>query len=284
MPTELTVLESLGRAGVEQEQARILRRMKEDLKFYPNWFLDQADFEGLGVIIGPGLDVDETIGDFSSTRFFRPWVPDEVVKEAADVAESTWMDKLAAWASQSPVDPRFIREGTGLDLPFHDFEFTYPYIEKMYISECAYFPVDSSIPHVACLVLDSIEATITGDRVLRSDLDFAIAMVLWRLTQGRHTNHHTKPALIYTLERDQHARITQAHFDGKRNKLVLRQSRHLDLSGPEPTPDAFLLLRWIACRPAGETEYADEEDASEDEGGRGERSPGVGPELLSGCA
>ncbi|EAQ83360.1 predicted protein [Chaetomium globosum CBS 148.51] len=166
--------------------------------------------------------------------------------------------------------------GTGLDLPFHNFAHHWPYINREYQSVCAYFPVNTSRPHVACLVADSMEASTTGGQALRSDVDYAIAMVLWQLSEGQHTNHHTKPALIYTLERDQHARITQAHFDSKRQKLVLRQSRHLDLSGPEPTPDAFLLLRWIACRPAGETEYPEEGGDGGGEEGDGDRDGGDG--------
>ena len=52
-----------------------------------------------------------------------------------------------------------------------------------------------------------------------------------------------------------HARITQAHFDAKTDKLVVRQSRLLDLKGKRPTPDAYLLLRWMMNVPVGETEY-----------------------------
>jgi hypothetical protein len=52
-----------------------------------------------------------------------------------------------------------------------------------------------------------------------------------------------------------HARITQAHFDAKTDKLVVRQSRVLDLNGKRPTADAYLLLRWMMNVPVGETEY-----------------------------
>lgn len=52
-----------------------------------------------------------------------------------------------------------------------------------------------------------------------------------------------------------HGRITQAHFDGKINKLVLRQSRILDFRGEKPTPDAYLMLRWMMSLPVGGTEY-----------------------------
>ena len=58
---------------------------------------------------------------------------------------------------------------------------------------------------------------------------------------------------MYSFHHDQFARITQAHWDGA--KLVIRQSRLLDLRGAEPTEDAYLLLRWMASKPVGETEY-----------------------------
>jgi hypothetical protein len=85
------------------------------------------------------------------------------------------------------------------------------------------------------------------------------------------------------MERDQWARITQVHFDGKARKLVLRQSRQLDLRGPTPPPDAFLLLRWMANRPAGETEYVDEKEPPKEEVARDEPSSGA-PKLVLGCA
>jgi hypothetical protein len=73
------------------------------------------------------------------------------------------------------LDPQSIREGTGLDLPFHNFGHNWSYIDREYQSESAYFPVDSSIPHVACLVIDSMETSTTGDQVPRSDGDYVIA-------------------------------------------------------------------------------------------------------------
>jgi hypothetical protein len=53
--------------------------------------------------------------------------------------------------------------------------------------------------------------------------------------------------------------------NNKTNSLVLRQSRQLDLRGPVPTDDAFLLLQWIANRPVGDTEYVNEEEELDDE-------------------
>lgn len=64
-----------------------------------------------------------------------------------------------------------------------------------------------------------------------------------------------------------HGRITQAHFDAKTNKMVLRQSRVLDFQAKRPTPDAYLLLRWMMNIPAGETAYTQDAEG-ELEGGR----------------
>ncbi|TQV95706.1 hypothetical protein IF1G_05535 [Cordyceps javanica] len=48
---------------------------------------------------------------------------------------------------------------------------------------------------------------------------------------------------------------SEAHFDLKLNRLILRQSRVLDLSGVEAPPDAWLMLRWMASAPIGPTLY-----------------------------
>ncbi|KAM3542802.1 hypothetical protein ARSEF1564_004316 [Beauveria bassiana] len=72
-----------------------------------------------------------------------------------------------------------------------------------------------------------------------------------RPVTGRLTSSTTKPRM-----KEQTARLTQAYFNGKQNKLVLRRPRTLDLSGPEPSPDAWTLLRWIASQPVGETRYS----------------------------
>ncbi|KAM3536315.1 hypothetical protein MY4038_000473 [Beauveria bassiana] len=56
-----------------------------------------------------------------------------------------------------------------------------------------------------------------------------------RPVTGRLTSSTIKPGMK-----------EEPYFDGKQNKLVLRQPRTLDLSGPEPSPDAWTLLRWIA--------------------------------------
>ncbi len=174
-------------------------------------------------------------------------------------------------------------------------------IVRQYQSEWAFFPVDETKPHVATLVFDSCDAPAAG-RVLRSDVDYAIELIKFRLVHGRHTDHHTKPVcqalippkhtwpltchqvMIYTIERESHARITQAYLDSTTNQLVLRQSRQLDIAGPEPTDDAFAFVRWMATIPAGDTAYVDEED-SEEEDAAATEPPDMAPRLLlMGCA
>lgn len=79
-----------------------------------------------------------------------------------------------------------------------------------------------------------------------------------------------------------HARITQAHFDAKAGRLVVRQSRLLDLRGKKPTPDGYLLLRWMMNTPVGETEYKQEDDVREiDEGSQRERGVPPQPGLVT---
>lgn len=59
--------------------------------------------------------------------------------------------------------------------------------------------------------------------------------------------------IIYSFHHDESARITQAYWDDK--GLVIRHSRLLDLRGDQPTRDAYLLIRWMANKPVGETAY-----------------------------
>lgn len=59
--------------------------------------------------------------------------------------------------------------------------------------------------------------------------------------------------MLYTFQKDQYARITQAYYDPYVGKIILRQSRQLDLRGNKPTEDAWLLLRWMLNTPVGDT-------------------------------
>ena len=64
---------------------------------------------------------------------------------------------------------------------------------------------------------------------------------------------------------------------------MLRQSRQLDLQGPEPTDDAFILLRWMTNRPVGETEYLDEEEEEDEAVVKGD-DEGAAPRVVVSCA
>lgn len=82
-------------------------------------------------------------------------------------------------------------------------------------------------------------------------MNFAsIRVVKRRLTIGCY-----RQVLIYSFQWETHARITQAYMDPNTNKLIIRQSRLLDVSGEHPPPDAYILLRWMMNTPTGETEY-----------------------------
>ncbi|POS72916.1 hypothetical protein DHEL01_v208693 [Diaporthe helianthi] len=128
-------------------------------------------------------------------------------------------------------------------------------------------PRDPARPHFGVVMGDS-DVPGSGDddedEMLVSELHAAAEFSKRQLTCGDFTNHHTKPIIIYTLMSETHARITQAHFDAKADKLVIRQSRLLDLRGKRPTPDAYLLLRWMMNVPVGETAYK-QEDAGHDD-------------------
>lgn len=71
--------------------------------------------------------------------------------------------------------------------------------------------------------------------------------------------------IVFTFEHETHARITQAHVDAKTDKIVIRQSRQLDVVGADgqPPADAHILLRWLLNSPVGATEYQDEEPEGE---------------------
>lgn len=59
--------------------------------------------------------------------------------------------------------------------------------------------------------------------------------------------------LIFAFQHDQYARITQAHYDCETERVVIRQSRALDLRDDVAPEDAFILLRWMLNTPIGDT-------------------------------
>lgn len=128
------------------------------------------------------------------------------------------------------------------------------------------------------VVCDSTRSS-TQD-TLASEVVAAIAVLKWRFRHSEFVNHRTIPVsavsssmprvpwltglppqiIVYSFHHDESARITQAYWDG--TALVIRQSRQLDLRGPEPTSDAYLLLRWMANKPVGATAYERPQDTN----------------------
>lgn len=287
---DATATEKIRRATLEKIQRDKLVDMLKTLDALHDLpEIDINDLEKLSIIRGPMLDVDNwasLLPNEFHTRFFMPfdWPQDWLEYEAWSTCDF-WMrmDHLdlhqtcnlhfqkcrAKWLSArlsqlNNVDPEIwdiytgycdLLERAGLRLPCRSFHRRkmFPYHE--YSGHWGYLAkLDTDRPHAACLMLDSGE-NITSDVLLRSEVAASICMSQYQLKHGFFINHHTKPILITTLFRDQKARFTQAHFDSKQNKLMLRQSRLLDLSGARPGADAWLTIRWMACTPVGETRY-----------------------------
>lgn len=123
-------------------------------------------------------------------------------------------------------------------------------------------------PHMGVAVCD---ASRSNPATLASEVAAAIAVLKSRFRCGYFIDFHTLPVstffpllrggswlnedqvIVYSFHHDESARITQVYWDG--NGLVLRHSRLLNLRGDQPTSDAYLLIRWLANKPVGETAY-----------------------------
>lgn len=130
-------------------------------------------------------------------------------------------------------EPRYlIKESIGLELPWH--ESYHP--EYEFKGSWAYFAEEAAdVPHAVVTMLDSFcpSADDCHAAFFRSEVQAAVKMTEFQLQQApRFTHHRTISVLICTFFGNETARVTQAHFDGVRNQLVVRLSRLLDLSGP----------------------------------------------------
>ena len=134
---------------------------------------------------------------------------------------------------------------------------TYHYMEsghddyRFHVESWQYIPSDETQqPHVVSILWDS--STPRDDDVMRSELVSALAMLKVQLYYDDHIAHRILPVLVISFHHGGIARITQVHYDGT---LYIRQSRLLDLGGPAPTPDAWLVARWMVNMPIGDTEW-----------------------------
>ncbi|OAA58205.1 hypothetical protein ISF_06744 [Cordyceps fumosorosea ARSEF 2679] len=147
-----------------------------------------------------------------------------------------------------------IKERIGLELPWYQFRGNGRYRKHEYSGAWAYFvEAAADKPHSVCVMVDSSHPE--EGVAIRSEVLAAVRMTEFQVHGACYTHHFVKPVLVCTYFGNETARLTQAHFDMKRNMLVLRQSRVLDLSGEEPPPDAWLMLRWMASGPVGQTLY-----------------------------
>ncbi|KAM3449444.1 hypothetical protein MY3296_006909 [Beauveria thailandica] len=285
----ITSADELQHAAIQQIQLEKMEQLREALRGIEVPTLKKDVLGELFIALGTQLNVDgvpNSPSEISST-FFAPcdW-PLETLQSETRRARWAWSDwsrrtidpailllvpeSVTHWFYKSLLrlsrrapdlwdsycSPGSIREATGLYLPSRDFypePSSWTAYHTSYGKWVQFSPVASGLPHASCLVLDS--GTPEDDKILLSEAESAAALVEFQLKDSGYTNHHTKPVLVATIMRNQTARLTQAHFDGKQNMLVLRQSRTLDLSGAEPSPDAWLLLRWIASQQIGETLY-----------------------------
>ncbi|EGX88915.1 hypothetical protein CCM_08962 [Cordyceps militaris CM01] len=292
-PANVTDADKLQYAAIERIQLKKLTQIAERLRKIQVPTIKKEKLGDLSIALGAQLGVDASPRSPSavSDTFFLPcdWPLEALEYE-------TWDDRWSWYAHRLRVDPAIllqvpetmsewfrhclrrlgrlvpdlwdhyswpgaIREAIGLRVPCRHFcrppSHRRRYYES-YVQWVMFATVPSAMPHAACLVLDSgtLADDDDDDAILLSEAEAAVALIEFQLADGDYTNHHTKPALVATLLRNQTARLTQAHFDGKQNRLVLRQSRTLDLTGAEPSPDSWTLLRWIASQPVGETRYA----------------------------
>ncbi|KAM3544004.1 hypothetical protein ARSEF1564_003113 [Beauveria bassiana] len=269
-PAEAAASEKIRRATLEAMQREKLSDMQNTLdQFHTLPTVDKSKLDNLSISYGPMLDVDNwsvTSPTEYRSKFFMPfdWPQDwlEYISWSVD-----WQWYLRSRWFRARLDPEVwdvytesmeMMDAVNLRLPRREFKpkarpDAHSYYE--YGGQWAYLAkAGSDRSHAACLMLDLGDKDADG-LLLRSEVDAAICMSQFQLRDGRFTDHHTKPILVINILREQVTRLTQAHFDGKKNRLILRQSRFLDLSGKDAGDDAWLLLRWMASTPVGQTEY-----------------------------
>ncbi|KAI7775089.1 hypothetical protein LA080_007373 [Diaporthe eres] len=178
--------------------------------------------------------------EYKAAWFTGPW--DEASSGKRGEVE---IDRFGGSAWRCIEDRCDVRDTTGLVLPMGDFRTVHEYN-----SDFAFFPNDEKKPHLACIISDTI---VSPHTILRSEIHGAFFLITYQMVIKRFSDHRIKPVMLYTFQGDVCARITQAYYDPDMGKIVIRQSRMLDLRGPKPTEDAWLLMRWMLNTPVGDT-------------------------------
>ncbi|KAL1865940.1 hypothetical protein VTK73DRAFT_4946 [Phialemonium thermophilum] len=284
-------VKSIRRELLEEDQYERLGHVYEFVTTHNRTTIDDEELAALGVVRSTNLDVDNAAPFDFEPRFFRPCYDRElelqqvgrersrIWGETLDVGKYTnpeWVPNVpyrnpefrAMWFSccydelallQAEKDEEEGRESDGYTTPHLD-DFPYPACAlrpETYTSGPAFVAQRETKPHMAIVLCDATVAP--EDKILLSELHGCVSLMRYQIRSGRFADHHTKPVMAYTMQWETQGRITQAHYDAKINHLVIRQSRILNLSGPEPTSDAYILLRWMVNQPVGNTQYKDTE-------------------------
>ncbi|KAL1865941.1 hypothetical protein VTK73DRAFT_4947 [Phialemonium thermophilum] len=278
-------MEQIRRREMEEAQRDHLGLIYEFIEDHNRPVIGDEELASLGVMKSTKLEIDDPAPIDLEPRYFHPCYDDtRGIEEVGDECRLIWGETLDKGKG---VDPEWVPnvayrnpqyrakwfwacydtlsycydedDGTqsgGYNVPYLE-DFEYPDREtgrqEMYVSHSVFTARCEDRPHTAILMCDASVAP--EDKMLLSELEASVALLRYQLAGGRFTDHHTKPVLVYTIQWETHGRITQAHYDAKINKLVIRQSRILNLSGLAPTSDAYILLRWMMNEPVGETEY-----------------------------
>ncbi|TQW03015.1 hypothetical protein IF2G_09532 [Cordyceps javanica] len=229
----------------QEHFTRLYSTLRQDLTIA---LLDEQ-LSSLGIARGSPLDIDH-LGSPEQPGFHVRLLSLESIEEnmwqpvIRQADETRWDNTREAIEEAIGLElPRYEYYHDTLDMPKHEYKGTW-----------AYFATSAADrPHAVCTMIDS--SSPTNEAIIRSEVLAAVKMTEFQLQRACFTHHHTKPILVCTYFRNETARITQAHFDAVRDRFILRQSRLLDLSGPETPSDAWLMLRWMASGPVGLTQY-----------------------------
>ncbi|KAK3934451.1 hypothetical protein QBC46DRAFT_76782 [Diplogelasinospora grovesii] len=284
--SQLETLTTAARRELQKQWLLQLCQLQNDIDDLRQAVLDDGQLESLCIRKLPPLDVDGTAPFDPEPNFFRPYPLDDnqdfptVVNQHLDGQEGKiWRngckydeyddcpdwhcaDFRAIWFKESLGLDDGILEQMGWDSATCDLcygEYTGCYADRVFIRGhddnvfnyghvCR---VHGGVkPHTSMFVYNSTRGE---SKTLVSEVVSAIAMIIYRLRHEEFVDHHTIPAIVHSFHHSKTARITQAHWDG--TSVVIRQSRLLDIEGNVPTEDAYVLLRWLASKPVGDTKY-----------------------------
>ncbi|CAI6090623.1 unnamed protein product [Clonostachys chloroleuca] len=122
--------------------------------------------------------------------------------------------------------------------------------KKWTYSEDAYSNPVSTIPHALGAIYDNIPAK--EQQVQKSELYLILVLIGGQLKQaGIWPRHRIIPALAISFHSRFTARIVQAHLEN--GQVVLRLSRLLNLHTAKRPVDGKIIIKWLGCRPMGDT-------------------------------